>query len=386
MPFYVKAGEVPSKRHTTFYSPTTQKLYREELFSTKGFSGIYTNKYHINIPAGIVRMQDFTMPADVRLDDSAVSYVHFLTDKHPSTGDFITARRTYLQNRDCVISTAHVTQQSDRLYRNSTYSELVFVHHGAGTLHTEYGDIVFGKYDYLVIPKGVIHNYEFDSLDRVKLLIIESATPFEIPKHYRNEYGQLTEDAPYYERDFRVPQFVGAVDQKGEFGIIVKARGRWYEHFLQYHPFDVVGWDGYFYPYAFNIRDFAPKVGQLHLPPPVHLVWTTRDFVVCNFVPRLMDFHPQAIAIPYYHSNIDSDEVLYYVEGDFMSRKGISEGSVTFHPMGMPHGPQPGKTEASLGVKEAHEFAVMVDTFAPLYLTSAVIQDMDPNYPQSWLE
>ncbi len=236
------------------------------------------------------------------------------------------------------------------------------------------------------MPKGTTYQMKFDSYDDNKLMIIESSTPFDIPRHFRNEYGQITEDAPYYERDFKVPQFTEPVDKQGDFELILKLRDRYFKYLLPNHPFDVVGWDGFLYPYTFNLKEYAPKVGKIHLPPPVHLMFTTKHFVVCNFVPRLFDFHPQSIPAPYYHSNVDSDEVLYYVYGDFMSRKGIEEGSITLHPMGIPHGPQPGKTEASIGIKETDEYAVMIDTFQPLRVTKNVKDTMVDDYSQSWLD
>jgi homogentisate 1,2-dioxygenase len=237
----------------------------------------------------------------------------------------------------------------------------------------------------LVVPRGTTYQLRFDGLDNNKLLIIESDTPFDIPKNYRNEYGQLVEGAPYCERDIKVPETLEPVDEAGKFKLIIKSGERYFEYLLPYHPFDVVGWDGYHYPFAFNIKDFCPIVGKIHQPPPVHLLFKTGHFVLCNFTPRLFDFHPQAIPAPYFHSNIDSDEVIYYVDGVFMSRKGIREGSVTLHPRGIPHGPQPGKVEESLGAKETKEYAVMIDTFEPLHLTSHVKEMVDENYPRSWL-
>jgi homogentisate 1,2-dioxygenase len=227
---------------------------------------------------------------------------------------------------------------------------------------------------------------EFDSFDNNKLVIVESDTPYDIPKHFRNEYGQILEEAPYCERDFKIPSKLESFDIKGQFELIIKAKYRLFKHTLDHHPFDVVGWDGYLYPYSFNIKDYAPKVGKLHLPPPVHLLFTTEHFVLCNFCPRLFDFHPKSIPAPYFHTNIDSAEVLYYIEGDFMSRKGVGEGSITLHPLGLPHGPQPGKTEQSVGAKETFEYALMVDTFEPFDLTTNVRDTMDENYHLSWIE
>jgi homogentisate 1,2-dioxygenase len=386
MPYYVKVGKVPPKRHTTFYKPDGKSLYREELFSTKGFSGIYSNKYHIYMPPQVETIKEHTINNSNAWNDAPLQYYHFITDKKASKGNFLSARNEFLKNEHCIISTAYVTEDSDIFYRNSYKHEIVFIHHGEGEFLSEYGRLPFEQWDYIVIPKGTTYQMKFKSFEKVKLFIIESDTPFEIPGHFRNEYGQLKEDAPYYERDFHPPQYMEPVDQLGEFTLILKVSNRTFEYKLPHHPFDVAGWDGFLYPYTFNIKEYAPKVGKIHLPPPIHLMFTTEHFVVCNFVPRLFDFHPNSIPAPYYHSNVDSDEVIYYVYGDFMSRTGVKEGSVTLHPMGIPHGPQPGKTEASIGKKETEEYAIMIDSFIPLKVTSNVRETMVEDYHHSWLE
>jgi len=385
MPYYVKLGKVPPKRHITFYKDDGVSLYREELFSTKGFSSIYSNKYHIHLPTEVEKIDEIKVFNDEMWDNAPIMYYHFMTDKKQTAGNFLSARQLFMKNANCRISTAHVTEDCDFFYKNSHMSELVFVHHGSGKLLSEYGVLEFKQWDYLIIPKGTIYQMKFDSYDKVKLFIVESTTPFDIPRHFRNEYGQLTEEAPYYERDFRPPSHLDPKDEAGEFRIVMNLAGRHFEYKVPHHPFDVVGWDGFLYPYAFNIADYAPKVGKLHLPPPVHLTFTTGNFVVCSFCPRLFDFHPEAVPAPYFHSNVDSDEVLYYVDGDFMSRSGIVEGSVTLHPMGIPHGPQPGRTEASIGKKETYEYAVMVDTFTPLYVTTNVKETLVAGYENSWI-
>ncbi len=386
MPFYVKVGKVPPKRHITFYKDDGKSLYREELFSTLGFSGIYSNKYHIYTPTQVKKIGEVPQNNSNDWPDAPLQYYHFFTEKKKTGGDILSSRNEFLKNDNCVISTANVSKDSDFFFRNSYAHELIFVHHGTGEFLSEYGSLHFEQWDYIVVPKGTTYQMKFDSYDDNKLMIIESSTPFDIPRHFRNEYGQITEDAPYYERDFKVPQFTEPVDKQGDFELILKLRDRYFKYLLPNHPFDVVGWDGFLYPYTFNLKEYSPKVAKIHLPPPIHLMFTTRDFVVCNFVPRLFDFHPQAIPAPYYHSNVDSDEVLYYVYGDFMSRKGIEEGSITLHPMGIPHGPQPGKTEASIGVKETDEYAVMIDTFQPLRVTKNVKDTMVDDYSQSWLD
>lgn len=386
MPFYVSRGILPPQRHIAFYKEDGRSLYKEELFGTKGFSGIYSNKYHIYAPPQVKQLQEIPAKKVPVWKDAPLSYYHFQTGKLQNTGNFFNCRNVYLQNSHCRIAIAVVTKKTNEFYRNSYAHELIFVHNGSGELLSEFGRLPFKEWDYLVIPKGVTYTLNFSSYQFNKLLIVESDTPFDIPRHFRNEYGQTTEDAPYYERDFRVPEFMEPIEKKGTFVLNLKVADRFFRYELPHHPYDVVGWDGYLYPFAFNIKDYAPKTGKLHLPPPSHLVFTTQHFVVCNFVPRLFDYHPNAIPAPYYHSNVDSDEVLYYVAGDFMSRTGVSEGSVTLHPMGIPHGPQPGKTEASIGKLATEEYAVMIDTFAPLQLTANVKRCMVKNYENSWLE
>ncbi len=386
MPFYVKLGKLPAKRHVTFYKDDGKSLYREELFSTKGFSGIYSNKYHLYPPPQVEKIIELNKKKDNIWTDAPLQYYHFFTDKKKTPGNFIDSRNEFLKNEHCTISTAHVNKDTEIFYRNSYKHELIFVHYGSGKFLSEYGTLPFDQWDYIIVPKGTTYQMKFDKYSDNKLFIIESDTPFDIPKHYRNEYGQLNEEAPYYERDFKVPVYTEPIDKKGKFKLYLKVSDRIFQYVLPHHPFDVIGWDGYLYPYTFNIKEYAPKVGKIHLPPPVHLLFTTAHFVVCNFVPRLFDFHPDAIPAPYYHSNVDSDEVLYYVHGDFMSRKGIKEGSITLHPMGIPHGPQPGKTEASIGKKQTDEYAIMIDTFSPLKLTTNVKETLVKDYPHSWLE
>ena len=386
MAFYVKVGKVPPKRHITFYKDDGKSLYREELFSTLGFSGIYSNKYHIYMPTQVKKIGETPQNNSNDWPDAPLQYYHFFTEKKKTEGDIISSRNEFLKNDNCLISTSNVSEDSEYFFRNSYAHELIFVHRGEGEFLSEYGRLPFEKWDYIVVPKGTTYQIKFNNYDDNKLMIVESSTPFDIPRHFRNEYGQLTEEAPYYERDFKVPQFTEPIDNQGDFELILKLRDRYFKYLLPNHPFDVVGWDGFLYPYTFNLKEYAPKVGKIHLPPPVHLMFTTKNFVVCNFVPRLYDFHPQSIPAPYYHSNVDSDEVLYYVHGDFMSRKGIEEGSITLHPMGIPHGPQPGKTEASIGKKETNEYAVMIDTFQSLRVTKNVKDTMVKDYSQSWLD
>ncbi|MBK7142347.1 MAG: homogentisate 1,2-dioxygenase [bacterium] len=385
MPFYHKLGNIPRKRHTQFYKPDGKSLYREELYSTLGFSGVYSNKYHINMPNSVYAVKELPIAENVDWPEAPLNFYHCFSNRKTKDGDFITSRMKFMENRHCIISTATPNRETDDFFKNAYANEYIFVHYGRPLFLSEYGQIQLEAGDQLIIPKGIPYQFKFKDLSKNKLLIVESDTPFDIPKHFRNPYGQLEEAAPYQERDFKIPEYMEPKDEKGEFRLVVQGGQRFFEYTLQHHPFDVVGWDGFHYPYAFNIRDYNPKVGRLHLPPPTHLAFNTGHFVLCNFCPRPFDFDPQAIPVPYWHSNCDSDEVLYYVEGDFMSRAGIEEGSFTLHPSGMPHGPQPGKTEASLGATETSEYAVMVDTFEPLRPTTHVRDTIDPNYSRSWL-
>lgn len=382
MPFYHKLGNFPQKRHTTFYK-ADHTLHREELYSTQGFSGIYSNKYHLHMPTRISKIEKISVDVEKTWDDP-LEWRLFHTFKNQKDGDFVKSRTLYLFNEHCVISTASPTESSKNFYKNVYAHEMIFVHQGKGQLKTDFGILDFSEGDYLILPKGIISQMDF-STNENRLYIAESRTPFQIPRQFRNEYGQCTEAAPYCERDFRPPNRLATIDKKGEFPIHVKAGANWYIHHLDHHPFDVVGWDGYEYPFAINIKDYMPIVGKIHQPPPVHLVFTTEHFVVCNFVPRLFDFHENSIPAPYFHTNVDSDEVIYYVDGNFMSRKGIERGSISHHPTGLPHGPQPGKTEESIGKKATDEYAVMIDTFSPLKSTIAVQSCMDKDYATSWL-
>ncbi len=388
MPFYHKVGRIPLKRHTTFFKPDGKSLYREELFSTLGFSGVHTNKYHIHMPTRVKDVRELKASDAPLWDEAPLLYYHFFTDKKQTAGNFVTARNVFLKNQHCILATAHPNENPapDFFYRNSFAHEYVFVHHGTGALLSEYGRLPFAEGDQILVPRGTTYQMIFDKPEGNKLFIVESDTAFEVPRHYRNEYGQMLEGAPFCERDIKLPEFMEPFDQEGEFRMILKAWDRTFEYILPHHPFDVVGWDGYNYPHALNIKDYCPIVGKIHLPPPVHLLYKTEHFVLCNFVPRPFDFHPDAIPAPYFHSNIDSDEILYYVDGDFMSRKGVVQGSITLHPGGLPHGPQPGKTEASVGKKETSEWAIMVDTFQPLKPTLNVKETLDPDYARSWLD
>lgn len=390
MPFYYRQGDIPKKRHIAFYKEDEKSLYREELFSTQGFSSIYSNRYRLDMPTKVSSIAHAQNLMQMEAwQDAPLMWHLFHSARQENSGSLHQAQSLWMENSNCTILTSSPTQNCNDFHKNAHEHLLIFIHRGQGTFLSEFGSIDFAEGDYIVIPKGCIYQFQFTGQEN-RCFMVLSDTAFEIPKHFRNDMGQLLEDAPYCERDLKLPVLQSPIDSKGNFPVHISCKythGRkTYNHVWDHHPFDVVGWDGCEYPFAFNIKDYAPKVGALHLPPPVHLVFTTQHFVVCNFVPRLFDFYPDAIPAPYFHSNVDSDEIIYYADGDFMSRKGIEPGSISYHPMGIAHGPQPGKTEASIGQKETHEYAVMVDTFAPLNLSKQIQAVSDPNYWRSWSE
>ncbi|WP_126425654.1 homogentisate 1,2-dioxygenase [Brevibacillus marinus] len=383
MPFYYRLGSFPHKRHVTFYKPSGE-LFREQVMGTKGFSGIQSILYHHNPPTQVREAKRYAQLDLQFVPSEVLKHRHFLTFDLPAGGDPISGRKYLLGNQDVLIGVCVPTERMDYFYRNADGYELLFVHEGEGELQTIYGTIPYRKGDYLVIPVGTTYRIEATS-GTSRFLVLESQNDIVTPKRYRNEHGQLLEHAPFCERDIRPPERLVTHDEAGDFEVRVKQQNTLYSYRFDFHPFDVVGWDGYLFPYALSIYDFEPITGRIHQPPPVHQTFDGQQFVVCSFVPRLYDYHPQAIPAPYYHSNIESDEVLYYVEGNFMSRKGIREGSITLHPMGIPHGPHPGKIEESIGKKETKELAVMVDTFRPLQVTRQAMAVEDPDYMYSWL-
>ncbi|MBT5078051.1 MAG: homogentisate 1,2-dioxygenase [Candidatus Marinimicrobia bacterium] len=381
MPFYQSKGMIPPKRHTAF-KKADGSLYYEELVSREGFSHMYTNLYHLRMPTRVLEMGDFH-PIELKRGDKSHRARHIRTANINSAGNAIDARRPLFFNSDVVISKAHVNDSMDFHNRNGHFDELLYIQSGGGTLKSNLGTLKFGFGDYIVIPRGVIWQMDVD--DECRILVVESNRPIETPSRYRNKFGQLLEHSPFCERDIRTPELTDPVDKEGEFLVKVRVNDGIQDMVYGHHPCDVVGWDGYFFPWIFNIDDFEPIVGSLHQPPPVHQVLQSEGFVVCNFVSRLFDFHPDAIPAPYPHSNVDSDEILFYSQGEFMSRKGIDLESITHHPMGLPHGPQPGKYEASIGKKKTKELAVMIDTFKPLDVVDAVIEIDDVDYPKSWI-
>lgn len=381
---YHSLGKIPQKRHTQFRKPDGS-LYSEELFSTEGFSDLYSLLYRCNPPTQIVQVGDPYSVAprlvhDKQLKHRCLKGFHVAPDD-----DYLRSRKPVLVNNDCKIILAAPRQSMENyFYKNADADEVIFVHEGSGRLRTMYGNLRFEYGDYLVVPRGTIYQLEFDGPDN-RLLIVESTGPITPPKRYRNAFGQLLEHAPYCERDIRKPSELETHDERGDFLFYIKKQDNIYPYHYLSHPFDVVGWDGYLYPYAFSIHNFEPITGRVHQPPPVHQTFDGHNFVICSFVPRLYDYHPLAIPAPYNHSNIDSDEVLYYVDGDFMSRKHVERGMITLHPGGIPHGPHPGTVEKSIGQKETRELAVMVDTFRPLLMTEHAVSIEDGEYYRSWI-
>ncbi|PCJ56383.1 MAG: homogentisate 1,2-dioxygenase [Planctomycetota bacterium] len=382
---YVSCGEIPANKHVAVEGSVKGKILREELISTRGFSGIFSTKYHVHIPSGYSNLKVLQRPLIKLNDNIPKQYYHLLTNQLQVRGNFIENRVLLFQNDDVSISTIKITENYEKLFKNASQNELYFIHKGQGLIRTDYGNLKFKEGDYVVIPKSTIYQFHFELENNLetKIFLVENNEPYMIPKRFRNEFGQLNEVAPYCERDFQVPKYDDVI-MEGDAEIIVKTGEVLTSYHLNNHPFDVVGWDGYLYPFTFHIDKFKPIVGKIHLPPPVHVFLENSSSVVCNFVPRLFDWHDNAIPAPYYHSNVDSDEVIYYAKGDFMSRKGISEGSVTLHPMGLPHGPQPGKQEESIGKKETVEYAIMVDTFRSLMSSNYIKDITDQDYSNSW--
>ncbi len=385
MPHYYTLGQIPPKRHTQFRKPNGE-LYREELFSTEGFSDMYSLLYHANPITQIKQVDEPFSVVPKTIHDKQLKPRSLQGFQIKPEDDYLKSRKPVLVNSDCHISLAAPRKSmTDYFFKNADADELIFVHEGTGVFKSCYGEIRFEYGDYIVIPRGTLYQIDFDTEDN-RLFIVESFSPIITPHRYRNHFGQLLEHSPFCERDFRKPSNLQTFDQKGDFLFYIKKQGMMYPYHYLNHPFDVIGWDGYTYPYAFSIHNFEPITGRVHQPPPVHQTFQTKGFVVCSFVPRLYDYHPLSIPAPYFHSNIDSDELLYYVDGDFMSRKHVERGQITLHPGGIPHGPHPGTIEKSIGAKETKELAVMVDTFRPLLMTEFAAGIEDHSYYLSWLE
>lgn len=385
MPIYHSLGKFPPKRHTTFTKPDGSYYY-EQLFGTVGFDGMSSLLYHEQRPTQVKRILgtiDVAPKIAVKNNLKSLRLKGFEATKTP---DYLKSRKTVLVNSDCQIVVAAPTNKTQKyFYKNADSDEMIFIHKGSGKLRTIVGNLDFSYGDYLIIPRGMIYKIDFDT-DENRLFIVESKSPIYTPKSYRNWFGQLLEHSPFCERDIRKPYELETNNESGEFTIKIKKQDQITDFVYASHPFDVVGWDGYNYPYAFSIHNFEPITGRIHLPPPIHQTFETNAFVVCSFVPRLYDYHPQSVPAPYNHSNIDADEVLYYVDGDFMSRNDIGPGHISLHPAGLPHGPHPGAMERSIGKVKTDELAVMIDTFKPLMVTEEALMLTDDTYYQSWLE
>jgi homogentisate 1,2-dioxygenase len=384
MPIYQRLGKVPRKRHQVLARPDGG-MHFEQLMGNKGFVGPSTLMYHLRYPTE-VRDQRAAGRCDLEAATREdLRHCHFRTLDAKTGPSAVRDRVGLLFNDDVALYVARPDSSEEPLFRNGGADELVYVAKGQGTLHSMLGDLSFGPGDYVVIPRGIVHQWNFEGKDH-HLLILESRGAIRTPERYRNEFGQLLEGSPFNERDLRCPTNLVTHDEEGEFPVLTKQRGEFTEYTLTHHPFDVVGWDGYYYPWALNIEDFEPKVAAYHLPPPVHQTFEGDGFVICSFCPRPFDFGKDAVPAPYFHSNVWTDEVIFYASDEFMSRKGIGFGSITLHPDGLPHGPQPGRMEDSIGVESTQELAVMLDTFAPLKIATSALAIEDESYSRSWLE
>ncbi len=384
MPHYHKLGYIPSKRHTQFRKPDGE-LYAEELVSTEGFSSLYSLVYHCHPPTLVKAIGE---PIDIKPTAAIKNNMQnrsFLTFKTKAETDYIKSRKIMLFNSDLnLIVAAPTSSTTDYFFKNADADEVIFVHEGSGTLLTVFGKIEFEYGDYLVVPRGTIYQLHFNTTQN-RLLITESFSPIVPPKRYLNKFGQFQEHSPYCERDLKLPQSLETIDKTGDFLVYIKKQNQLFPYTYATHPFDAIGWDGCHYPYGFSIHNYEPITGRIHMPPPIHQTFEGHNFVICSFVPRLYDYHPQAIPAPYHHSNVDSDEVLYYVDGDFMSRKHVERGMISLHPKGIPHGPHPGMAEKSIGKKETLELAVMIDPFYPLQITQEALNTEDSEYYLSWV-
>ncbi|MBK9523188.1 MAG: homogentisate 1,2-dioxygenase [Bacteroidetes bacterium] len=384
MPFYHQMGKIPAKRHVV-YRQENGSLYHEELVGTQGFSGLSSLVYHLHPPTRVIRTgEPYSIQPKVAIENNMKS-LSFQGFEIPVETDYLKSRKVLMVNSDLQIGLAAPKGKMDYFFKNADADEMIFIHKGSGTLHTMYGAIEFSYGDYLIIPRGTIYKLIFDTEDN-RFLFVESNSPITTPRRYRNDFGQLLEHSPFCERDIRRPVDLETHTEEGEFEVLIKKKGTIFPYVYASHPFDLIGWDGYHYPYAFSIHNFEPLTGRIHMPPPIHQTFEGNNFVICSFVPRMYDYHPQAIPAPYHHSNIDSDEILYYVDGDFMSRNNIQKGQLTLHPAGIPHGPHPGAIERSIGQKETRELAVMIDPFHPVMITETALELQVPEYYLSWLE
>ncbi|MCH2147097.1 MAG: homogentisate 1,2-dioxygenase [Phycisphaerales bacterium] len=392
MPYYTSLGDIPSKRHIQFRRPDGE-LYSEEVFGTEGFVGPTSTMYHIHPPTQVTGWKTLYSTKAEYVETDVMRMRHLKSMEMKPNGDPVTGRVVLFGNEDCEMSVCVPSESMEYFYKNGSGDECLFIHHGSGTMYTSMGTLEFHDKDYIIVPKGVIYKMVFNDAPKDgpenRFLCIETMNASHIlppPRYISKKTSQFLEHAPYCERDLRLPTLPLTFDEAGEFEVRIKARNCIHSYIYDYHPLDVIGWDGCYYPYCFNIDDFSPIVGKVHMPPPTHQTFEAHNFVICSFCPRMLDFHELAIPVPYHHSNLDSDEVLYYVEGNYKARKGINSGSLSLHPQGIPHGPHPGTIEKSLGAKWTDELAVMCDTFRPLYPTKAALGIDDPEYPQSWAD
>lgn len=388
MPSYHRLGEIPPKRHTQFREPDGS-LYSEELFGTEGFSGNYSILYYTYPPTRVKKIERFPIEqyAHEEWDERLQRHHHMKTAQLAPTGNAVLGRQVLMYNKDVVLAVAKPTTAMDYFYRDGDSDLVYFVHDGQGVLESTFGLLPYHEGDYIVIPRGTTFRFTHDDKNTENtFLIIEARGAIAPPHRYLNNNGQFLEHSPYCDRDIRRPQELVTHTERGEFEVRLKVGDTLTSYWYDFHPFNVIGWDGYEYPYALNIADFEPITGRVHQPPPVHQTFQGPNFVICSFVPRKLDYHPLSIPIPYNHSNIDSEEMIYYVNGNFGSRRGIERASITLHPRGIPHGPHPGAVEKSLGVERTEELAVMVDTFYPLKLTTHAQRIDDAGYPYSWIE
>ncbi|MCX6187882.1 MAG: homogentisate 1,2-dioxygenase [Bacteroidetes bacterium] len=385
MAFYHKQGQIPAKRHTQFRK-SDGSLYSEELVSTEGFSSLYSLVYHCHPPTLVKEIGEAYDISPKAAIEKNLQNRSFLTFKASPADDYLKSRVYVLFNKDVYLATAAPRKSmTDYFFKNADADEVLFIHEGTGVLKTVYGQIPFEYGDYLVIPRGTIYQLHFET-EQNRIFITESFSPIRPPKRYLNQYGQLLEHSPYCERDIKLPELKETFDQTGDFKVLIKKEDMIFPYTYATHPFDAIGWDGFQYPFGFSIHNYEPITGRVHMPPPIHQTFEGHNFVICSFVPRLFDYHPQSIPAPYNHSNVDSDEVLYYVDGDFMSRKHVERGMISLHPKGIPHGPHPGTVEKSIGKLETKELAVMIDPFYPLKITEAAMQMEDPGYYKTWVE
>lgn len=385
MAFYHKQGQIPAKRHTQFRK-SDGSLYSEELVSTEGFSSLYSLVYHCHPPTLVKEIGEAYDISPKAAIEKNLQNRSFLTFKASPADDYLKSRVYVLFNKDVYLATAAPRKSmTDYFFKNADADEVLFIHEGTGVLKTVYGQIPFEYGDYLVIPRGTIYQLHFET-EQNRIFITESFSPIRPPKRYLNQYGQLLEHSPYCERDIKLPELKETFDQTGDFKVLIKKEDMIFPYTYATHPFDAIGWDGFQYPFGFSIHNYEPITGRVHMPPPIHQTFEGHNFVICSFVPRLYDYHPQSIPAPYNHSNVDSDEVLYYVDGDFMSRKHVERGMISLHPKGIPHGPHPGTVEKSIGKLETKELAVMIDPFYPLKITEAAMQMEDSGYYKTWVE